>query len=83
MKRTVMATTAAAFALAVIAGSGAAMAADAAKKKTRYFVYHNDGACHVVENATKKTAGKKLAGPFKTKAGAEKRIAKLKGKKQC
>lgn len=83
MNRTVLATTAAAFALAVIAGSGAALAADAAKKKSKYYVYSNDGACQVVENATKKTAGKKLAGPFKTKAGAAKRIAKLKGKKQC
>lgn len=83
MKRTVLAATAAAFGLAVIAAGGAALAADDAKKKTKYFVYHNEGACQVVENATKKTVGKKLAGPFKTKKGAENRIAKLKGKKQC
>jgi hypothetical protein len=65
----------------VVGAAGTAAAQD--KKASKYFVYKTDQGCTVVMNATKKSAGKKVAGPFKSKANAEKRIAKLTTEKKC
>lgn len=75
-------------AVAAVAGAvaigaiGSALAQDKAKA-TKYFVYKSEQGCSVVKDATKKTAGKKMAGPFKTPDGAQKRIAKLTKEKKC
>lgn len=65
----------------VAGAAGTAAAQD--KKASKYFVYKTEQGCAVVMDATKKTAGKKVAGPFKSKANAEKRIAKLTTEKKC
>jgi hypothetical protein len=65
-----------------IGAIGSASAADKAKAP-RYYVYKSDKGCGVVMNATKKTAGKKMSGGFKTEQGAQKRIAKLTKEKKC
>ena len=75
-------------AVAAVAGAmvfgaiGSAVAADK-EKGPRYSIYKSDAGCEVVTNATKKTPGKKVAGPFKSKGNAEKRMAKLTKEKKC
>lgn len=75
-------------AVAAVAGAvaigaiGSAFAQDKAKAP-KYFVYKTEQGCSVVMGATKKTPGKKMAGPFKSQDGADKRIAKLTKEKKC
>jgi hypothetical protein len=74
---------AAALAAGMMVVSAAGIAAAEDKKPSKYFVYKTEQGCSVVMNATKKTSGEKLAGPFKSKANAEKRVAKLTTEKKC
>jgi len=75
-------------AVAAVAGTmaigaiGSAFAADKANA-SKYFVYKTEQGCSVVVDANKKTPGKKMAGPFKSPGGADKRIAKLTKEKKC
>jgi len=75
-------------AVAAVAGAvaigaiGSAFAAEKAKGP-KYYVYKSEQGCSVVVDANKKTPGKKVAGPFKSQDGADKRIAKLTKEKKC